>query len=259
MTGTARYATVGPQVGADERAGGWPGAAARWLPAGFAAAVMAVLGVWGLARRGAMGNDEIVTRYASRLSLGQLARLLQHTDLVHGTYYLLMHWWVAVAGDSPVAIRVPSVVAMTVAAGLMAYLGRRLSGSAWTGLFAGLIMALTPVISFYAQTARSYAWVVAVVLLATLALVRALEAEAASEPGGPVTRRWVSYALLIALSGYLNELSLAVLAAHLVTVLLARPGRRAVRHWFAAGAAGAFLVLPVVVLSVRQDSAVAWI
>ena len=56
-----------------------------------------MLGVWGLARHDAMGNDEIVTRYASTLSLGQLAHLLEHTDIYHGFYYLLMHPWVAVA------------------------------------------------------------------------------------------------------------------------------------------------------------------
>ena len=110
----------------------------------------------------------------------------------------------------------------------MVYFARRLSGSAWTGLFAGLIMALTPTISFYAQTAREYATIIAVVLCATLALVRALEAEAGL-PDGRITRRWVVYTLLIAVGGYLNEITLAVLAAHAVTVLLARPGRRPLR------------------------------
>jgi mannosyltransferase len=244
---------------ANERAGGWSGAVVRWLPVAFPAAIMAVLGVWGLPRHDAMGNDEIVTRYASTLSLGQLAHLLEHTDIYHGFYYLVLHPWVAVAGTTPSAIRVPSVIAMTVAVGLMGYIARRLSGSAWTGLFAGLIMALTPTISFYAQTAREYATIVAVVLCATLALVRAIEAELAGAPGERIRTRWLVYAPLITLSGYLNELTLAVLAAHMVTVLLARPGWRAVKHWAAAGAAGAFLVLPVVVISIHQDSAASWI
>ena len=250
-------ARAGEQAGAAApRTGGWQGAATAWLPVAFAAAVMAVLGVWGLGRHGTMGNDEIVTRYASTLSLGQLAHLLEHTDIYHGFYYLVMHPWVAVAGTTPTAIRIPSVIAMTVAVGLIVYIVRRLSGSAWAGLFAGLVMALTPEISFYAQTAREYAAIVAVVLCTTLALVRALEAETAGQVN---TRRWVLYGALITLSGYLNELTLAVLAAHLATVLLARPGRQAFKHWFTTGAIGAFLVLPVVVGSIHQDSAASWI
>ena len=262
---TDPQASAGPQAPPDQQArpaasgGGWRGAATAWLPIAFASAIMAVLGVWGLSRHDAMGNDEIVTRYASTLSLGQLAHLLEHTDIYHGFYYVLIHPWVAVFGTTPSAIRVPSVIAMTAAVGLMVYIARRLSGSAWTGLFAGLIMALTPEISFYAQTAREYATIVAVVLCATLALVRAIEAEMAGAPADRIRTRWLVYAPLITLCGYLNELTLVVLAAHMVTVLLARPGRRAFTHWAVAGAVGAFLVLPVVAISIHQDSAANWI
>ena len=74
-----------------------------------------------------------------------------------------------------------------------------------------------------------------------------------------VARRWIAYGALVTLGGYLNELSLLVLAAHAVTVLLARYGRRAVLHWAAAAAAGAGLVLPLVVISIRENGAVHWI
>jgi len=114
---------------ATEHTRGWLAAAVWWLPIVFAAAIMAVLGVWGISRHNAMGNDEIVTRYASTLSLGQLAHLLEHTDIYHGFYYVVIHPWVAVFGTTPTAIRVPSVIAMTAAVGLMVYIARRLSGS----------------------------------------------------------------------------------------------------------------------------------
>jgi mannosyltransferase len=234
------------------------GCAATFLPIVVAAAVMAVLGVWGLARQGAMGNDEVVTRWAAMLPLPELRHLLSHTDIFHALYYLLMHCWVAV-GTSPTVIRIPSVVAMTVAVALVVHIGRRLSGSAWTGLFAGLVMALTPTISFYAQTARSYAMVMVCVLCSTLALVRALEEEAAGPVGARVTRRWLAYGALITLGGYLNELSLLVLVAHLVTVAVSRPSRRTAWHWAITGAAGAVLVLPVVIMSISQDAASSWI
>jgi mannosyltransferase len=233
--------------------------AAWWLPVAIVVAVMAVLGVWGLARHNAMGNDEVASRYAATLSLGQLFHLLSHVDAVHGLYYLLLHCWIAV-GSTATIIRIPSVIFMTAAAGLLVIIGRRLTGSAWAGLFAGLIMALDPVISYYAQTARSYAMVFCCVVAATLALVRALESEDDAQTGQALARgrlrgRWIAYAALITLGGYLNELSLLVLAAHAVTVLLTRYGWPTVKHWFVSGAAGAVLVLPVVALSIRERAA----
>jgi mannosyltransferase len=216
---------------------------------------MLVLGWWGIARDNSMGNDEVATRWAALLPLRELAHLLSHVDAVHGLYYLLMHGWVAL-GSSPVVLRIPSVIAMAVAAVLMVIIGRRLTGSGWAGLFAGLIMALTPSISFYAQTARSYAMVFACVLGSTLALMYAMEAEAA---GRASRRRWLAYAGLVALGGYLNEMSLLVLAAHAVTVLLARYGQPTVARWLWAAGGGAALVAPLVLLSIKEHAALGWV
>ena len=244
----------------------WRAAAARYAPAVLAAAVMAALGVWGLARDSSMGNDEVATRWAALLSLHQLAHLLRHVDAVHGLYYLAMHGWMA-AGTSPAVMRIPSVIAMVVAVALTVIIGRRLTGSGWAGLFAGLIVALTPAISYYAQTARSYALVFACVLGSTLALLHALAAEAGARAeegeraGG--TRfpagRWLVYAVLLVAGGYLNELSLLVVAAHAVTVLLARYGRRVLLHWAGTAAVSVIVVLPLAALSAREDAAISWI
>jgi mannosyltransferase len=236
---------------------GWTAAAAWWLPVVAVVAIMAVLGVWGLARHNAMGNDEVASRYAAMLSLGQLVHLLSHVDAVHGLYYLLLHCWIVV-GSTPAIIRIPSVIVTCASAGLIVIIGRRLTGSALAGLFAGLIMVLTPTISFYAQTARSYAMVFCCVLATTLVLLRALDAEDGVAPPR-VTRWWLVYAVLVALGGYLNELSLLVLAAHGVTVVLTRYGWRTVKHWFVSGAVGFALCLPVIALSIKERDAVGWI
>jgi mannosyltransferase len=244
-----------PPVSGQPPRGGWAVTAARYAPALVAGVTMAVLGLWGLARHSAMGNDEVVSRYAALLSLRNLAHLLRHVDAVHGLYYLLLHGWM-VLGTSPAVMRIPSVLAMIAGVVLTVIIARRLTGSGWAGAFAGLIMALTPTISYYAQTARSYALVFAFVLGATLALLHAVAAEAA---GQRATRRWVAYGALVTVAGYLNELALVVLVAHAVTVLLARYGRRAVAHWAAASAVAVVLVAPLAVLSTSQDGAVSWI
>ena len=231
--------------------------AARYLPVLIPVAAVSAAGASGLARSGSMGNDEVATRWAALLSLRELAHLLRHVDAVHGLYYLVLHCWMVV-GTSPAVMRIPSVIAMAVAAGLAAVIGRRLTGSGWAGLFAGLIMAATPSIGYYAQTARSYAMVLAGVLAATLVLLHALAAEKAGG-GRLATRWWLAYAALVALCGYLNEMALLVLAAHAVTVLLARHGMKVVRHWVIAAVSGAALVLPLLALGVLQHGAVAWI
>jgi mannosyltransferase len=251
----------------------WRAGAGWYLPAALAAAVMAVVGVWGLARDSSMGNDEVATRWAALLSLHQLAHLLRHVDAVHGLYYLLMHGWMAV-GTSPAVMRIPSVIAMVVAVALVVIIGRRLTGSAWAGLFAGLIVALAPTISYYAQTARSYALVFACVAGSTLALLHVLAAEARTREAGtreasaaedeagrarPAVSRYLVYAVLLIVGGYLNELSLLVVAAHAVTVLLARYGRRVITVWAAVAAISVIVVLPLAALSAREDTAVAWI
>ena len=65
--------------------------------------------------------------------------------------------------------------------------------------------------------------------------------------------------MLLVVGGYLNELSLLVVAAHAVTVLLARYGRRVITHWAAMAAVSVIVVLPLAALSAREDAAVAWI
>jgi mannosyltransferase len=240
------------------RTAGWLRTAARYAPVIAASATMAVYGSWGLARDSAMGNDEVASRFAALLSLGDLVRLLRRVDIVHGLYYLLLHGWMAV-GTSPAVMRIPSVIAMTAAAALMVIIVRRLTGSGWAGLFSGLIVATAPSVSYYAQTARSYALVFACVLAETLALLRALEAEQASAAPARVTHRWAIYGALVTLGGYLNELSLLVLAAHAITVLLARYGRRAFAHWAITSALACTLAAPVVAVSILQRGSASWI
>jgi mannosyltransferase len=240
------------------RTAGWVAAVGSCAPVVAASGLMAFFGLWGLARRSAMGNDEVVSRYAALLPLGQLVQLLRRVDIVHGLYYLMLHGWMAV-GTSPAVMRIPSVIGMVAAAAMMVILARRLTGSGWAGLFSGLIMVMTPSISYYAQTARSYALVFACVLAETLALLSALQAERASAVSGRITRPWLVYAALVALGAYLNELALLVLPAHAITVLLTRYGRRTVGRWAVASAIACTLAAPLVAFSILQHGYASYI
>jgi len=224
----------------------------------IAPVVLAALGSWGLVRDGAFGNDESATRWAARLPLHGLFHLLGNVDAVHGLYYLGMHAWM-VFGDGPVALRLPSLMAAVATAAIVTALGRRLSGSAVTGVVAGLLYAASPFAMFYAQTARSYAIVSLLVAAATLVLVRALDAERSGAGGIVVARRWVAYGVLIALSGWLNEMALLVLAAHAITLIVTGYAWRARLRWLVAAVLGAVTVSPLYVISSREENAVSWI
>src|SRR3954452_4536903 len=115
------------------------------------ALVMLVVGFCGL-DRGSMWLDETATFTVATRSVHQILAVLSSIDVVHGAYYLAMHVWM-LPGGGEVWMRVPSVLAMAVAAGATAALGTRLCGTR-TGLVAGLLFAGWPLVSYYAQEGR---------------------------------------------------------------------------------------------------------
>lgn len=221
-------------------------------------AVLAGLGTWGLYRHGAYGSDESATRWAATLPLGKLFHVLAHVDAVHGLYYLTIHAWI-VFGRGPVALRLPSLIAAVLAAGVITELGRRLSGRLDLGIIAGLLYAISPVVMFYAQTARSYAIVSLVVASATLAFVRALEAGRDGASSKVQIRRWVGYGALIALGGWLNEIALLAVVAHAVTLVVTGYPRRVRLQWLVTSIVAVAMVVPLFVISNGESAAVDWV
>ncbi|MEH0843871.1 glycosyltransferase family 39 protein [Micromonospora sp. CPCC 205711] len=157
-------------------------------------------------------RDELATWSAATRPVRELIRLTGTVDATAGAYYLLMHGWIAGFGASPTALRLPSVLAMAGTAGLTAVLGRRLLGAP-AGLLAGLLLAVLPSTSRYAQEARPYAIASLLAVLATLLLVRALDR--------PTWARWAGYAAVVVALGLAHLLALSLLAPHAVVVVVA--------------------------------------
>jgi mannosyltransferase len=169
-------------------------------------------------------RDEASTKTVVGRSVGQIFALLHHTDAVHGAYYVLMHFVVGVLGTSATALRLPSLLGMTVACAFTAAIGRRLVVLAgaplarFTGLCAGLVFATAPYMTRYAQEARSYAIVTMFATIATYLLLRA-----ASDG----RRWWAAYGVAIALCGLFNVFALLILVPHGLSLLIARARERA--------------------------------
>lgn len=209
------------------------------------------------AGRRQLWRDELYTWWAVHLSLQDLFTLLDRVDAVIAPYYLFMHGWIATFGAGVATLRLPCALAMAGSALLVTKLGEHLH-SRKLGFFAGSLFAVVPAVSQYGQEARAYAFAMLACLGCTFALVRALEA--------PQQRtRWGAYAVLIAALGYTHLATLAVLAAHVLHVLIVSWRTQAKERrdtWLRFGSAlalGLVTVLPVIWIGMKQKGQIAWI
>ncbi|MFI5931648.1 glycosyltransferase family 39 protein [Actinoplanes sp. NPDC051494] len=210
------------------------------------ALVMLAVATTGLTRP-ALGWDEHATWSAARRSPGQLIDFAGNMDGVISPYYLFMHYWTAVFGDSLVAMRLPSLIAVVLGAGLVGELGRRLF-SPGAGLVGGLIVTSVPQLSRYAQDARAYGIAFFFAVLATLLLYVALQR--------PTWWRWAAYGVALTLVGYSHMIGLLVLSGHVVAVATRylRDGRdrRLLVRWPVMVVAALVLVSPLIRLGLTQ-------
>ena len=192
--------------------------------------------------------DEAVTRDVVARPLADILDLAGQVDLVHLAYYLILH--LVTGGDGGfVALRLICVVAAALTAGLLVRLGRQLDQPRVGGC-AGVLYAVSPLASRYAQEARAYALVTLVATAATVALLHALQ-----RPG---RRRWAGYTALLVIGGLLNLLSVLILAPHLVHVL-AGADRANRRRWAVAAGAAVLALLPLAVGASRQRGQLDWL
>ena len=198
-------------------------------------------------------RDELASWSFGTRPLSSLLATARHTGGTQLAYYLLLHLWIMAFGDSVDAMRSLSVLAMAAAAACVTLVGRRLAGPR-AGLFSGLVFALVPSVSRFAQEVRFYSLEVLVAMLATLLLLRALDR--------PSARRWLAYAACLALLGYVDLVALSVVAGHAAGVALRWQQDRDNRQlWFAGAAAAALAAcLPLAVLgSAQAADQVKWI
>ena len=225
-----------------------------WLPL-IPAALTLLIGLLEI-QRPSFTRDETATLAAVHRSFPQLVRMLGTVDVVHGAYYALIWVVVRAGGSSELALRLPSAVALAVTAALVTALGGRLVSSR-AGLAAGLVFAVLPPVSWFAETAREGALVAALGTLASYCLVRALQAEAAR-------RRWITgYGVSLAFLGLANLFALLIVLAHAFTLAVLRRrhrvGRGLILGWLIAAVAALIVVSPVAVAGYGQLHQIRWL
>lgn len=204
-----------------------------------------------MARRQPLSWDEAVTVAVSTRPVHSIAATLHHTDAVLGFYYLLVHGWgllLVSAGVRPTESwwRLPSAVAAVATCVVVASIARRHAGVV-AGLWAGSLLAVLPLFSFYTVDARPY----------TLAAVTVVCAWAAWTRPGPVNRPLLSAAIVLVLlvtAAWLQLFTVLVWPAFFLV-----GGRRSM------GRAAAVIVLagcgiaPLLDVALQQGSEIGWI
>jgi mannosyltransferase len=221
-----------------------------WLPAALITLLGGLVFGWRAGRSG-LWRDEAATMATLHRSLGDLFALSGNVDLVHLPYYLLARiaWFF---DESVTSVRWISVIAMSLAAGTLVLIGRRL-GSVWFGTLAGLLLVASPFASRYAQEARPFAVVTLLATACSYAFLRLAQQ--------PTRRGQLLYAVTVVLLGLFNVLALMLVVAHAAYLYLAgEPELR--RRWSevtVAGLAGLAVLLPWVLATMSQRGQVSWI
>ena len=147
--------------------------AATWLPrVGAIAALLAgalLLRLQGIGDQGFWIDEHASVLMAGDGSSPSIARI--RSDVHPPFYFGLLHYWMRAFGDSATAIRLLSTVASIATVGFLYRLGHLLYG-ARTAWMAGLVAATSLLQIYYAQEARSYAWLMLFTVLSTDSLVR---------------------------------------------------------------------------------------
>lgn len=192
-------------------------------------------------------GDEAVSIMSAVRTLPSLFAALGRIDAVHGTYYLFLRGWIDLFGASELSIRLPSAIAVGLAAAGTVVLGNLLF-TRRIAIIAGIVLAVLPRVTSVGSEARSFALWMAVAVWLTVILVRLL--------AKATVRRlaWLAYALVFAVAIYLF-LFLALLAVVHGALILSTPRARGIlRRWLEAVGLGVVLAAPVFVWGLAQHN-----
>ncbi|MGG7507264.1 glycosyltransferase family 39 protein [Plantibacter sp. YIM 135249] len=228
--------------------------AARSLPI----RMLVLLGILGVAVSAtgswipSLWGDEAASIMSAERSWESLGRMLSTVDAVHGLYYAILHVWIDLFGASPFSVRFPSAIAIGIATMGVALLATKLAGRT-VGLVAAGVFIILPRVTYMGMEARSYAMTIALVvwlMVAFIALVSARERR---------IMPWVAFGALFALACSLFIYSSLFILVFGVVALVMRTDRQT---WLRAGIAlgsGAFIALPVVIISYLEREQIAFL
>ncbi len=214
------------------------------------AVLAAVVGAAGAGRPSLWFDESATISASASRSVPELWKLLGHIDAVHGLYYLLMQGWFGVFPATEFWARVPSCLAVGLAAAGVVVLARQFLPRR-TAICAGIVFAILPRVTWAAIEARSYALQAAAAVWLTVLLITAIRRHR-----GPL---WVFYALALMVSISLNVYLVLLVPAHAVITPMLRRQRSVVVWWAISSAAAVAALTPLILFAHGQSFQVAWI
>jgi mannosyltransferase len=148
-----------------------------------------VMRVFLLANKG-IWLDEAFSVWLANHSVVELLQWTVKIDQHPPLYYLLLHFWIAIKGDTPSSVRLLSALFGAATIPLIYLIGKRMSG-VLVGLAAAVFLAISPYNIYYAQETRMYTLLMFNAAVAIYALVRLLTDSASVRPIGSQFREYL--------------------------------------------------------------------
>ncbi len=198
--------------------------------------------------------DEALLLVRLQKTLGQFA--IGEGEPYHPPlYYEFMRWWVLRLGESEIGLRLPSVFFSILVIPLIFVLGKKLNFSAGQIVSATWLTSLSPLLVWYAQEARSYAFLSFLHVLGAVLLVfwvTQREKRPAFAAG-----LWVSFVVTTALSLYLHYAAVLIIPIQIMVLialyLQGRSGWQVLIGWIAGWLAAVVLFIPWLQTPVMQQ------
>jgi mannosyltransferase len=161
--------------------------------------------------------DEGMTACRNMWPISHLFPFILHREMNMFLYYLMIHAWTSVAGANEFMLRFPSVLFDTASVPIIYALGVAL-GERRAGLFAAVMLTLNASAIEYAQTARSYAMLAMLTILAAVFFIRSLR--------DPSPRNLAGYIVSATCAVYAQLFGIFALPAQALFLLWYQPERK---------------------------------
>ncbi len=158
--------------------------------------------------------DEAFSVYLAHFDLATITARTA-ADIQPPFYYYLLHFWIALAGDSEFAVRFLSLFFGVLTIPLLFVTAHRLLDRQ-SARIAALLATLSPLYVWYSQEARMYTLITFLLLLSSYALWRALEQND--------RRWWIIFALANIAAVYTHYFAFAIIAFQVLFVLVSSFG-----------------------------------
>lgn len=112
-------------------------------------------------------DEAITARVVSQYGLAEIVKMFSVADFHPPLYYWMLRVWTGVFGWGEINLRIPSVIFGVITVGLVYQLGKEIKDEK-TGLGAGMLTAVNPLLIYYSQEVRMYSltvmWLMATVV-----------------------------------------------------------------------------------------------